>query len=438
MPTGRRLLVLLGVCALVALPAGVLRATCAGKTCDQSQTVHARVPFCPLPDELRTLISNGFYAGRSPDVLGVGAMPVAGGSGGGESSTPWPATEPAPDLRVPLAFLGTGVDPTVALPDQLTLDRIAPTLSEILGFHRPHPDVRSGLSISGLASGARPRLVLEVVWTGGGTTELEADPAASAAWRKLTAHDDVASTRATTGSLPLDPVAALTTIGTGGPPSEHGITGSLIRDQQSRVVAPWSTSAPTSVIATLPDDLVARYPETKVGAVLAARVDQGIVGGTWYATGDVADVTLERRDPAGAVDAMLADGYGADDTPDVLAVVVAGPPSAFADALRTIVPAVRSAVPATTVVVTATGARSPDGTLSGADVAQHVNANVRSSGPIVAAAVPGGLFLDQDVLAADGLSSGAVVGPMLGMTEGGRKVFADAFPGFAVSFARYC
>ena len=58
--------------------------------------------------------------------------------------------------------------------------------------------------------------------------------------------------------------------------------------------------------------------------------------------------------------------------------------------------------------------------------------------PIVEAAVPGGLFLDQDVLAADGLSSGAVVGPMLGMTEGGRKVFTDAFPGFAVSFARYC
>jgi len=27
---------------------------------------------------------------------------------------------------------------------------------------------------------------------------------------------------------------------------------------------------------------------------------------------------------------------------------------------------------------------------------------------------------------------------MLGMTEGGRKVFTDAFPGFAVSFARYC
>ena len=430
---------LLGVCALIALPAGVLRATCMGKTCNQNQTVHARVPFCPLPAELRTLISNGFYAGRSPDVLGVGAMPVTGGSaGGGGASTPWPATEPSPDVRVPLAFLGTGVDPNVALPDQLTLDRIAPTLTEILGVRWKFPKVHGGLSITGLANGERPRLVLEVVWTGGGTPELEADPAASAAWRKLTAHGGVSSMNATTGSLPLDPTATLTTIGAGGLPSQHGITGALIRDEDSNIVTPWSQGATTAVIAALPDDLVQRHPDTKVGAVLPARTDQGIVGGTWWETGDVADVTLAWHDPGSAVDTMLADGYGADATPDVLAVVVGGPASAFAHALRTIVPTVRAAVPATTVVVTATGARSPEGTLSGADVAQHVDANVRSSSPIVEAAVPGGLFLDQDVLAADGLSSGAVVGPMLGMTDRGRKVFADAFPGFAVSFARYC
>jgi hypothetical protein len=441
MPTGRRLIVLLAVCALVALPAAVLRATCAAKTCDQGRTVQTRVPFCPLPDGLKTLIANGFYEGRSPDVVGVGATPVAGGGGGrAEAPTPWPGTDPPPDVHVPLAFLGTGVDPTVALPEQLTLDRIAPTLAEILGFRRPHPDVRSGLSITGLASGKRPRLVLEVVWTGGGTPELEADPAASAAWGRLTAHGAAASTRATTGSLPLDPVASLTTIGTGGPPSEHGVTGRLIRDDQSRVVVPWSEEAPNpSVIAALPDDLVARSdPTTKVGAVLPASVDRGIVGGTWYATGDVADVTVERRDPGREVRAMLAGGFGADETPDVLAVVVGGPASAFAGALRTIVPSVRRAVPETTVVLAATGARSPEGALAASTVAQHVDASVRSSGPIVEAVVPGGLFLDQDVLAADGLSSGAAVEPMLGMTDGGRKVFADAFPGFAVSFARYC
>jgi hypothetical protein len=434
--SGRRLLVLVVVCAIVALPAGVLRATCAARTCDQDETVQARVPFCPLPDELKSLIASGFRAGRSPDVVGVGAVPVSGG--GGEASSPWPATEPVPDTRVPLAFLGTGVDASVAPPEQLTLDRVAPTLAEILGFRRSHPEVRSGLSISGLADGDRPRLVLELVWTGGGTPELQADPEASAAWRTLTAHGAVASMQATTGSLPLDPVAALTTIGTGGPPSQHGITGALIRNDEGRVVTPWSDGAPPSVIATLPDDLANADPATKVGAVLPAPVDQGIVGGTWWGTGDVADVRVERRDPGRAVSAMLADGYGADDTPDVLAVVVAGPAHAFADAVRTIVPSVRAAVPTTTVVVAATGARSPGGAVAASAVARHVDVSIRSSGPIVEAVVPGGLFLDQDVLAADGLSSGAAVQPMLGMTDGGRKVFADAFPGFAVSFARYC
>ena len=441
MPSGRRLLVLLGACAVVALPAAVLRATCAAKTCDQARTVRARIPFCPLPDALKVPIADGYYEGRSPDVLGVGATAISGGVGmgaGRERTTPWPATSPSPDLRVPLAFLGTGVDPSVSIPDRLTLDRIAPTLNEILGVRWRFPDVHAGLSITGLANGDRPRLVLEVVWTGGGTADLEASADASAAWRRLTGRGAVASTEATTGSLPLDPVATLTTIGAGGPPSQHGITGGLIRDEQGDLAVPWSDGAPTPVIAALPDDLARRDPDTKVGAVLTTSAEQGVVGGTWYDTGDIADVRIEDRSPERVVAAMLREGFGADDTPDVLAVAVDGPAASFARALETIVPAVRGAVPATTVVLAATGVRSPPGAVGASEVADHVDAGVRSSAPVVEALTPGGLFLDQDVLAADGLSSQAAVGPLLDMRDSGRMVFADAFPGFAVSFARYC
>jgi hypothetical protein len=44
------------------------------------------------------------------------------------------------------------------------------------------------------------------------------------------------------------------------------------------------------------------------------------------------------------------------------------------------------------------------------------------------------------VLEESGLSSSAAVEAMLDMRSpsGGEKLFADAFPGFAVSFARYC
>ncbi|HEY5859249.1 MAG TPA: hypothetical protein VIX62_03080, partial [Actinomycetota bacterium] len=70
MPIGSRLTTLLVVLALVALPAVALRAFCVGKSCDSGEaTASAAVPFCPLPAELRGLISAGFRQGRSPDVM---------------------------------------------------------------------------------------------------------------------------------------------------------------------------------------------------------------------------------------------------------------------------------------------------------------------------------------------------------------------------------
>ena len=49
--------------------------------------------------------------------------------------------------------------------------------------------------------------------------------------------------RRSTGSLPLDPAATLTTIGTGGLPSPHGITGTLVRDDDGAVARAWSAPA---------------------------------------------------------------------------------------------------------------------------------------------------------------------------------------------------
>ncbi|MGH2577198.1 MAG: hypothetical protein ACRDG9_05535, partial [Actinomycetota bacterium] len=50
---GRRLLVLLLVLAVIGVPAGVLRAACVGKSCP-AEVAPARVPFCPLPAELKS------------------------------------------------------------------------------------------------------------------------------------------------------------------------------------------------------------------------------------------------------------------------------------------------------------------------------------------------------------------------------------------------
>ncbi|HEY3022323.1 MAG TPA: hypothetical protein VGK11_01650, partial [Actinomycetota bacterium] len=78
---GRRLLVLLLVLAAIGVPAGVLRAACAGKSCP-ADVAHARVPFCPLPAELKAKLAAGFREGRSPDVMAVtGNHAVAGPDG---------------------------------------------------------------------------------------------------------------------------------------------------------------------------------------------------------------------------------------------------------------------------------------------------------------------------------------------------------------------
>jgi hypothetical protein len=64
---------------------------------------------------------------------------------------------------------------------------------------------------------------------------------------------------------------------------------------------------------------------------------------------------------------------------------------------------------------------------------------VPGSRSVVAAAVAGGLFLDQEVLTQAGVTGQVAVDAMLDVTTAqGREMMADAFQGFAVSFARYC
>src|SRR5207247_6813639 len=94
------------------------------------------------------------------------------------------------------------------------LAAFAPHLSQVLRFSRPHPEVRAGKAVAGVADGERPRLVLEVAWKGVGTYELRHDPRS---WRSLRSlmRRGTATLAGDTGSLPLDPAAALTTIGNG-------------------------------------------------------------------------------------------------------------------------------------------------------------------------------------------------------------------------------
>ena len=430
---------MLVVLAAVGIPAAVLTATCAGRSCDASGGETVRVPFCPLPAALKDGIANGFREGRSPDVLGVAAgTPVYTDVDG--LRTPWPAIGAFTDPRVPIVFAGTGVTQGASVPDGTALDRVAPTVSDVLGFERAFPDVRSGTSIAGIADGERPRLVLLIAWKGVGSSELESRPED---WPFLSSLlDEGAGTlEGEAGSLPLDPAATLTTIGTGGLPSQHGITGSFVRNGEGRVVQAYAPDAPVQIIATLADDLDHANPSTLVGLVATDERDRGIVGGHWYPGEDPVDTVIGDSATAPlSVEVHLTTGYGADDDPDVIGIVLDGRVRSIDRWTREIVAEAERATSGTLVVVAGTGSSEahrlavPDRGLVDA-----VEEAVPGEMPAVSATVPGGLFLDQAVLREQQVTGQVAVDALLSASgPSGERMLADAFQGFAVSFARYC
>jgi hypothetical protein len=437
--TGRRLLVMLVVLAAIGIPAAVLTATCAGRSCDASGGETVRVPFCPLPAALKDGIANGFREGRSPDVLGVAAgTPVFTDVAG--LRTRWPATA-FTDPRVPIVFAGAGVTQGASVPDGTSLDRVAPTVSDVLGFERAFPEVRSGTSIAGVADGERPRLVLLIAWKGVGSSELEARPGD---WPFLASllEDGAGTLEAAAGSLPLDPAATLTTIGTGGLPSQHGITGSFVRNGEGAVVQAYSPGAPVQIIATLADDLDHANPSTLVGLVADDERDRGIVGGDWYPGEDPVDSVIGDSATAPlSVEVHLRAGYGADDVPDVVGVVLDGRVRSMDRWTREIVTEARRATGESTLVVVAGTGSTEASRLAVPDdeLVAAVEDAVPGSEPAVAATVPGGLFLDQTVLRREQVTGQVAVDAMLSAVgPDGERMLADAFQGFAVSFARYC
>lgn len=429
---GRRTLILLLAVAVVGAPAGVLRAFCAGHSCDEPANASSEVPFCSLPAEVRTRIAAGFREGRSPDVLAVSHDSVS--QRVGSRHVWWPTKQIVPSkMHVPLAFWGTGVADGVEIPSGAGLDDVAPTVESILGFDRPHPEVRSGTAIDGVASGEPPRLVVELVWVGRGTDDLEGagrKPALRAAL------ESGATLRADPLSLPLDPAAILTTIGTGGRPAQHGITGEIVRDDAGRLRKAWSPRSPVSVIATLGDDLDEEMrQEPVIGMAAARRAYLGAVGGNWHVDvdQDVFVKTARGDEPRDAA-ALLRKGFGTDDVPDLAVVAVEGGIEVLDATIRKVTATARKVSGGSAAfVLTATGSTSP-GSVS-LDREPLLDGEMAD---LVEATVPGGLFLDQEALAERQVSEDDVLRAVAEAKGAYGPLFADVFPAIAVSFGRYC
>jgi hypothetical protein len=303
--------------------------------------------------------------------------------------------------------------------------------------------VRSGTPIEGaVAAGGPPDLVLLVAWKGVGSADVEASPEATSALTTLL-RDGAGTLEGDTGSLPLDPAATLATIGAGGMPSQHGVTGSFVRNDAGAVTPAFGEGAPTPVIASLADDLdEADGQRSRVGLVATDELDRGLIGVGWaYEDADEDEVTIARG--AGAVDAartFLAGVATDDGVSDLLGVVRDGGVRAMARRTEAILAAATSATGGSFLVVVAgTGATAGDDAVPDDGLVAAVEAAVPGPDPAVAATLPGGIFLDRATLEGAAVTGQVAVDALLGVTSpGGREMMTDAFQGFAVSFARYC
>jgi hypothetical protein len=447
----RRMVTLLILLAVLGAPALGLRLLCVGHACDEPIRSTASIPFCSLDGELRELIANGFREGRSPDVLAVPARPVGGGTyfDKKKPGPEWPSSDAVRSTRVPIAFrtptlgIRVGDAEETRLPSGTGLDDIAPTIATLTGLDRPHPEVRSGRAVPGVEAADDVRLIVQIVWKGVGSEDLERDDAD--AWPTARALVDGFGTMdGRAMSLPLDPSAALTTIGTGGVPAQHGITGSLLRNDSGQVREAWSADAPVSVIAGLADDMDELTSQRAlVGMVADQPADRGLIGDNWYVDGDKDDFVLANRpfDVVERAQALLKDGYGEDSIPDLLAVALERPIPQMDDITFEIIQAALDKVGEESVLIafSATGSAAGEGALASGAVTRKVDSTIPGSTEVVSAGAPGGLYLDQDVVAKEALDDDAVLSALENVRDAsGTRIFKDVFPAIAVSFGRYC
>lgn len=172
----------------------------------------------------------GLHRERGPEIVAVPREPnYFGGFATYTHSGPWDYTQ-----RVPLALYGPGFIKSqgdLKLKRRVTLADVAPTLAELVGTELPGK--RPGRAITeALVDESRrgqPKLIVQLVWDGGGTNVLEQWPEAWPTLKRIMA-EGTSVQDVEVGASPSVTPAVHATIGTGAFPRQHGIVGIRVRD----------------------------------------------------------------------------------------------------------------------------------------------------------------------------------------------------------------
>ena len=188
--------------------------------------------LCSLPQEWLLRTRRGYHQPRSGQIALLPRTPayMASGGSGWSHSGPWPYLQ-----DVPLVFFGPDLVPAhVAVDRPVTMADVVPTLSSLMRFSgpgrldgKPLPEV--------IGKGANPpRLILTIVWDGGGWNTLRRWPQAWPHLKKLM-KGGVSYANATVGSSPSVTPSVHTTLGAGVFPAKSGITGIPVRYEDGNV-----------------------------------------------------------------------------------------------------------------------------------------------------------------------------------------------------------
>lgn len=248
----------------------------------------ARLACNNLPPDQLHKVWAGYHPGRGGELQFVPKSPNVLGSWFPHSG-PWPYLQ-----RVPVFLYGPGhIGEVGRIGRPVTVADLAPTFGELVGFPFDAPD--GDVLREALAEGRDrpPKLILTVVWDGGGRNVLNAYPNRWPTVKRLI-PEGAWYDEATVGSSPSVTPAIHTTIGTGAFPRAHGILD--LRFQVEGELVPPVTQGPQWYLTpTLGDVYDAAMLNEPLVGMIATEAALGMIGhGSDWEGGD-RDIALAQR-----------------------------------------------------------------------------------------------------------------------------------------------
>lgn len=239
---------------------------------------------CRDVDDALKRVVRGWVPGRAPDLVPIPRRPTyIGGSVNPVHTGPWDYL-----AHVPLVAYGPGIVPaTGEVAHPATMADVAPSIASLVGYDFDTPD-GDPLAVLSEGKGSRPRLVVTVVWDGGGWNALREHEGSWPFLERAMARG-VSYTRFDIGSSPTNTPPVHTTLGTGRFPRSHGIPGVKIRTSENQYADPYEGHNASKVrvpsLADVYDEASGNRPE--IGVVATVNWHLGMIGhGAAFPGGD--------------------------------------------------------------------------------------------------------------------------------------------------------